>query len=501
MFQRLFKNTAYSVLSFGLVSIINLLLVPFIISAYGLSAFGVLSLLKLFIPAGLLAIFDFGFSENPTIAISQYRAKKIAASQAIIRCILSFLLSLIVAGVSCFALLMSIEIWVDLLGIEDAYVESASMAFHANAWCLLLLFPLLVVDGLIKGYERYFLLRAVEIIMALLLLVGSLLIIYSNFDFAWLHLVFLGTLCIKFFILSSFAWVKVRKEFCVEGSLFNRGDVDWVIMRGKLMWSNKILGTAQNQLPLFAVGLLFNNASAGLYEIIARLPRLLKIVLSLLSSALLPFATLLDSEGDTDNMTRLGKASLLTIGLFVSPLIFFMMAFSKTILSVWVGPAYSEYWPWLSLMLCIPFFNTFISMMSTPLLGRAEVVKKLNYYMLIQVVIIFVISIFLVPKFDSMAFYVGQVAAAALLFLAQSRLVLNQIRVPVSVIRQFCVAISVNAGMLIACIYMDVAFNRLLLLLVCAMVWLSLFGTLSWFVVLEKNQKAKLKQVLYSFKL
>ena len=248
-------------------------------------------------------------------------------------------------------------------------------------------------------------------------------------------------------------------------------------------------------------GLLFDNASAGLYEIIARLPRLLKIVLSLLNSALLPFATLLDSEGDTDNMTRLGKGSLLTIGFIVSPLIFFLMAFSETVLSVWIAPAYSEYWPWLSLMLCIPFFNTFISMMSTPLLGRAEVVKKLNYYMLVQVVLIFVISISLIPEFDSMAFYVGQVAAAAILFFAQSRLILKQIRVPLSVIRQFCVAISVNAGMLIVCIYMDLTFNSILALLACGMIWIGLFAVLSWLVVLNKNQKVKLKEILCSFKL
>ena len=182
MFQRLFRNSAYSVLSFGLISIINLMLVPIIISAYGLSAFGILSLLKLFIPTGVLAVFDFGFSENTTIAISQYRAKKIAASQAFIRCLLSFLLSLIVAGILCFTLLMSIEIWIELLGIEDNHVESINLAFYANAWCLLLLFPMLVVDGFIKGYERYFLLRTVEVIMALLFLIASLLIIYFNSD-------------------------------------------------------------------------------------------------------------------------------------------------------------------------------------------------------------------------------------------------------------------------------------------------------------------------------
>jgi len=496
MFQRLFRNSAYSVLSFGLISIINLMLVPIIISAYGLSAFGILSLLKLFIPTGVLAVFDFGFSENTTIAISQYRAKKIAASQAFIRCLLSFLLSLIVAGILCFTLLMSIEIWIELLGIEDNHVESINLAFYANAWCLLLLFPMLVVDGFIKGYERYFLLRTVEVIMALLFLIASLLIIYFNSDFALLHLVFLGTLCIKFFILIAFAWIKARKELSVEDSFFIRREIDWLIVRGKVMWSNKILGTVQNQFPLLVVGLLFNNASAGLYEIIARLPRLLKIILSLLNSALLPFATLLDSEGDTDNMSKLGKGSLLMIGFFVSPLIFFLMAFSETILSVWIAPAYSEYWPWLSLMLCIPFFNTFIGMMSTPFLGRTEVVKKLNFYMMIQVVLIFVISIALISKFDSMAFYLGQVSAAAVMFYTQSRLLLKQIILPLSVIHQFWAAISINALLFIACLYLDIVFDSLIVLFSSWVIWFVLFSSLSWLFVLNKKQKRKIKDLL-----
>lgn len=498
MFRRLFENTAYSAVSFGLISIINLLLLPFIINAYGLSAFGVLSLLKLFIPTGLLAIIDFGFSENTTITISQYRAKKITADQAFIRCILNLLLSLLVASILCFALLISIDLWIELLGIEEAYIESTNIAFHANSWCLLLLFPLLILDGVIRGFEQYFLLRTVEVTMALLLLVGSLLIISTKSEFAWLHLVFLGTLCIKFIILSAFTWFKIRNEFVLEHFLFNRKDVGWIVMRGKLMWGNKFLGTAQNQFPLFVVGFLFDNATAGLYEIIARLPRLLKVVLALLNSALLPFATFLDSEGDADNMTRLGKGSLLVIGLIVYPLIFFLMAFSETILSVWIAPAYSEYWPWLSLMFCIPLFNSFISMMATPLLGRDGVVKKMNNYMLVQVILIFVISISLVPDFDSMAFFVGQVSAAAILFLFQSRLVFNELNVPISFIRQFFVAIILNVIMLLICLLLGLSSDNLLNLVLFGLAWCGVFLLVSWIIVLTSAQKSHLKRNIYS---
>ena len=63
MFKSLIKNTLISGVAFFAVSVLGLLLVPYLVSAYGVAGFGIISMARLFIPLMGMGIFDLGFGE------------------------------------------------------------------------------------------------------------------------------------------------------------------------------------------------------------------------------------------------------------------------------------------------------------------------------------------------------------------------------------------------------------------------------------------------------
>ena len=75
MFKSLIKNTLISGVAFFAVSVLGLLLVPYLVSAYGVAGFGVISLARLFIPLMGMGIFDLGFGEIATHSVARARAE------------------------------------------------------------------------------------------------------------------------------------------------------------------------------------------------------------------------------------------------------------------------------------------------------------------------------------------------------------------------------------------------------------------------------------------
>src|SRR6516165_5816371 len=73
MFRHLLINTIASAAAYGAVSIVGFLLVPVLVGHYGLKEFGFIVLARLFLPTGVLILFDFGFSEIASQSVARAR--------------------------------------------------------------------------------------------------------------------------------------------------------------------------------------------------------------------------------------------------------------------------------------------------------------------------------------------------------------------------------------------------------------------------------------------
>lgn len=496
MFQSLAVNTLVSATAFFVTSVVGLLLVPLLVSAYGMEAFGIIALLRLFLPTGVLAVLDFGFSEIATLAVAQARVdgswRRAGGQITLLFCLGLGVGALVAMGLTGYADLIGAA-----LNIGPQYIDSFIEAIRVTGLCLLFLYPILVFDGILKGFEAYRLLRFIETVTTLGYAGAVVLIINAKMDFSAAYYALLGSMLVKGAALIVFSF-RVSWKQALFGARVDRERWREVMNRCRLLSWNKVLGALQTQAPALLIGVLLTSAAVGIYDIVVRLPRFMKSVLGLLNSALLPFATKLDSTDDIHGMRRLGQTGLLTVAAVSAPVLFAGCAFSEPILRLWIGPEMESYWKWQSLMFIVPVLTVLISFGGVALMKRERVMRRMNLLMTLQLLLQFALSFLLLGVWQERAFIFGQVVALIIMFYPQMQVIFREQRLDKILVRQlFSIA---GLGFLFLFSVLSLGFPFVLgdifVLTLAVVVWTVIFWVSIYLFVFTVRQRVRLREML-----
>lgn len=421
MLSGLVRSVAISAVSFVAISVIGLLLVPVLVGKYGLLGFGFISVARLFLPTTSLAFLDFGFGEITTQAIARSRVDhdwrratgiiSLSAGRALVMGLCS---GLALAGAATL-----IPGW---MGIAADGQSEMTRILLVSALLMPVLFISLVFEGAIKGFERFDLLRGVEVMTALSYAAAVLWAVWADHGPGMVCYGYIGSLALRTALAVASTIVLLRgKEVCLRCEI--PADREWFRLQCRLFAANKALGTAQGQLPSVAIGLAIGPAAVGVYEAVSRLPRAIKAVLGLLSSTVLPLAARLDQAADRKGLKRLGQTGVLMVGLVSLPPLAVAMAFSRPVVQLWLGEAFVPYWGWQALLFLVPATSVLVSSGATALLVRPDVVREMNCLALLQLAIQYTISIATLPLFGVGAFMLGQAVSVCLVFVMQFRVI------------------------------------------------------------------------------
>lgn len=419
IFSRLARNTFYTTVAFGISSVITLLLIPVMLAEYGVEGLGLIMLARLFLPSGFAAVFDFGASEIATQVTAEARRTERWAPTVSRLTVLFGVLSVLSAtyAVALFAFREHIA---DLLGVSAENRAEFQTIVSVTALATVPLFLGTMAEGAVKGFERYEVLRATEVLATFGFAVAAVMATRMDADF---HTVAIAFVCSQLIKALVFALVSLRWFLRTPARLErpDRAAAGEVVRRGWVMTQSRLLGTLQNQSQLPLIGILIGPEGAGVYEILARPARMLKIVLSNLNSALLPVSAGFRAQDDKGGMNILARAGVLTIPALIYLPLAALAATAPSILWLWLGPEYAYLGPWMSLMLLIPYLNTVLSFNQTVLLVDLKAVKTFNTLLLLQVALSTAISISLHYYIGVFGFVLGQTVAACLLFAFQMR--------------------------------------------------------------------------------
>jgi O-antigen/teichoic acid export membrane protein len=424
MFSTLVRNTVVTATGYLAVALLNLLLVPVIIAGYGLHDYGLIVLARVFLPTGFMALFDLGVSETGTLVVARARAMP-GWERTAGQITLLFLTSLacgVTIGAALVTLGPQLSAWFHVdAGSREAFIR----LIRVTGIALIVLYPGLLLEGVVKGYERYGLLRFVEVLTAVAYAAGTVAVIRAGYSYAAVAYVFLLVNVLKYAALVAFA-IPHMKRTRLRAAWPDADARAEMWQRSMLMFQNKILGAFQAQAPPLFVGLLVGPVGAGVYDVLTRVPRAAKSVFSLLNSALLPVSARLDQSGDQRRLRLLGGAGFWLVPAITFPALIGAAVFSRELLQVWLGPALVHFWPWLALMFLVPLLSTFLSFGQTMMQVRSTFLAKNNRLAFGQITLQFVASLALVRVFQERAFIAGQVAATILFFPFQMQLLLRE---------------------------------------------------------------------------
>lgn len=496
MIKRLIQNTIISTVAFGAAALLGLVVIPVIIRTWGVTEFGLIVLARLLLPAGMMAILDLGLSEVTTQVVARAREHRdwgLAGRQLSFLAALSFVLALaLFAGIWLLAPYLTF-----IMKVDSNHVEQFTEILHYYALGNLVLVPALVWEGIVKGFERYNLLRISEFTSTVAYVGLTIWASRVPTTFDVVAYIYLATLVLRALtvLLAAATALKAKNARFVAWT----ADVQRALLhRCALLFQAKLIGGIAGPAPSFFVSLLFGPQAVGTYDALVRLSRVSKTVVGLLTSALLPVASRLDERGNSTTFQRLGEFGLIMLPMVTVPPLAAAVILSRDIMQIWIGPLLAPFAFWMGLSFLIPICTQYVAIGNVMFLTRTKVQTRLNLLMGLQLVIWAVTSAATLHLFDERALILGQVVGTLVVLPWQIRTLRDALELD----RQrffratgIQVTILVVGSILLSMLAGYIQFDSVIKLIsvggaFCLVTWIA-----QYFLVLEKRHRAIFPEV------
>jgi O-antigen/teichoic acid export membrane protein len=410
MIKRLIQNTIISVAAFGAAALLGLIVIPVIIRTWGVTEFGLIVITRLLLPSGMMAVLDLGLSEVATQAVARAREHRdwdLVGRQLSFLTVLSGLLALALSA----AIWLATPYLAVVMKVDASHVEKFSEILRYTALANLILVPALVWEGIVKGFERYNLLRVAELGSTIAYVALTVWASHAAAAFDVVAYIYLASLVLRALVVlaaATTALVKKSTKFSVWTVTIRRD----LLHRCLLLLQGRLIGGITGPIQPFVVGLLFGPKAVGTYDALVRLSRVFKVVVGLLTSALLPVASRLDERGRSKSFQRLGEVGLIMLPMFSVPPLVAAAILSSSIMQVWIGPLLTPYAFWMGISFLIPICTQYLVIGNVIFLTRTEIQARLNLLMGVQLLVWAVVSAATLDPFAERALILGQVVGA-----------------------------------------------------------------------------------------
>jgi O-antigen/teichoic acid export membrane protein len=406
MIKRLIQNTIISTIAFGAAAILGLIVIPVIIRTWGVTEFGLIVITRLLLPSGMMAVLDLGLSEVATQVVARAREHRdwnLVGRQLSFLTVLSILLAAVLSG----SIWLSAPYLTVLMKVDATHVDRFTDILHVTALANLVLVPALVWEGTVKGFERYNLLRMSEFTSTLAYVALTVWASTVSASFEIVAYIYLASLVIRALavLAATIAALTTKGARFAAWTIQIRREL---LQRCLLLLQGKLIGGITGPIQPFVAGLFFGPMGVGTYDALVRLARVAKVLVGLLTSALLPVASRLDERGSSTTFQRLGELGLIMLPMFTLPPLAAAAILSPEILQMWIGPLLAPYALWMGLSFVIPICTQYLVIGNVIFLTRPGVQARLNWLLSLQLLIWAVVAAATLGLFAERSLILGQ---------------------------------------------------------------------------------------------
>jgi len=363
--HQLFRNAVSGSSGFVFISLIGLLITPFLVANFGIEQYGIYILVSSVV--GYYGIFDFGLGQGLVKFVAEFNAQKMTVKLNDSVNSVLFVQLLIGAVLTVIIFFFSQNI-IDLLRVSATYYNDSVIALKVAS--LGFLFSMLAgtYSSSIKGLEYYGTVTIIDSVSNLLLYLFLLLIllmnygikeaVWSNVGIAFCQLIFYVIFFKRFNNSYRFAFrfdLKIIKIF-LSFSIY--------------LFLSKISNIFAIYVVRFVIAFFLGPIAVTYYVVPSKLLGAFGGVLSSAANAIFPYTSRLAALGKNEEIKSSFIKSNLIFAAVSLPISMFIILFSKPIMTLWMGEEFAEKsWIVLSIICFSGTIGSFSAIPNLVLLG------------------------------------------------------------------------------------------------------------------------------------
>ena len=390
--KRLFKNTVFTSLDYFILIVLNLLATPLLIKNFGIDGYGAFVFLSIFSIYGALSFFDLGMEGSLMNFVARFEASEDNHK-------LQDTLSASLVYYACIGLVLGISIYYGgdfiarrLLRDNSALdPHSVSLSISIISFNIFLQFVAMPFAAVLQGMRRFVITKSVNsamtILRYLLIIIAAIYFHKIEYAFGIITCLTIGMLGTYLFIfatrLPQFKNMRVRFDFQLLKTLFNYSSV---------LFINRIIGLICNQIDKVLIWLYMIVANMTIYDVVSRPANLLRLVMSVLNSAIVPEVARKHQLNDIPAIRILFINMVRYAYLLLLPVLAILGVYIKDLLRLWVGSEFVSH-SYLALILLAVYIVLPIPSIASTMVVGLEKVRQTIWIAIVSTIINIVLSV------------------------------------------------------------------------------------------------------------
>ncbi len=361
----LFRNSVFGSGGFVFISLVGLVITPFLVSNFGFEQYGIYILIISIV--GYYGIFDFGLGQGLIKFVSEYNStdSKEQLNDAVNSV---FTIQLMIGLVLSTTIFLFSENIIALLNVTDIFYQDAVSALRIASVGFFFSMLASTYSAAMKGLELYGGVTTIDsgsnLTLNLLLLV-VLMMGYGIKEAVWVNVSIAVTQLIAYAIL-----FKRNKLSYTFGLGFNIAIIKKFLSFTLYLFLSRISNIFATYVVRFVISFFLGPAAVTFYVVPAKLLGAIGGVLSAAANAIFPYTSRLAALGKTEEIKRSFIKSNLIFAAVSLPISCVVIFFSEPIMTLWMGAEFAnKSWLILSIICLSGTVGSFTAIPNLVLLG------------------------------------------------------------------------------------------------------------------------------------
>lgn len=394
--SRAIHNTAIVSGANLLVLLIGFLLLPVLVYRIGAEGYGHLAYARMFSSMGVLAIFDMGLRMAVTRSVAEYQARGDFEKINTLLLSTAWLLAAVGIILAVFGWAFSDKIARLLVSSgDDIETMALALKWAFATWSLEL--PGMVVFGALEGLQRFRSLKLLEISWYLIYTTMAIGAVSVGYDYFAVAAIALMLLLIKLGFATNLLFIYLPTKPLSWLRLPDVGVLRKQMTLGKHIFLSQLSSMIANQGEKLAVAILLPPAMMTAYEVLIKLPRMIKSNFALGNQVVMPLASELCVNSDLERNRKLFDYGMQFNLAVAVPISITCAYFARPFLNAWMGSDFTHLTPMLQVLLIFNILNPLSSFGWQVMVGMNRKVHHISMIQWLNLVITLVIWFALIP--------------------------------------------------------------------------------------------------------